>query len=204
MVDRRRFLRSSIGMFIGAELGKVYPFDALSAHRWAESGAETDPVLERRREYLAVLRRCLRETVPEPEGRTGRVSATAESWEEWLDQTGELPPDFLSLPSLPFLPDPLLEGGVVGGRRIETVEHWGRQRSWIRDEYQRWIVGRFPPPPETVAAEVTGTVRSGETILKDITLRFGPEMRGSLRIQLVLPEIKGTLPVFLTNHPLSW
>jgi len=204
MVDRRRFLRSSMGAVVGAELGRFLSLGDLSSPWGPDSGAQSDGVLERRKEYLAVLRRCLRETVPEPEGRRGRVSATAESWEEWLEQTGELPPDFLSTPSLPFLPDPLLEGGVAGGRPIETSEQWERQRNWIRDEYQRWIVGRFPPPPETIAAEVTGTVRSGQTILKDITLRFGPEMRGSLRIQLVLPEISGTLPVFLTNHPLSW
>ncbi len=36
---------------------------------------------------------------------TRRINAIDKTWEEWLQRTGELPPDFDSLPSQPFLPD---------------------------------------------------------------------------------------------------
>jgi hypothetical protein len=36
-----------------------------------------------------------------------RVFPKSAAWEQWLQKSGELPPDFEALPSEPFLPDPL-------------------------------------------------------------------------------------------------
>ena len=38
----------------------------------------------------------------------GRINAHDRTWEDWLKRTGELPPDFDAMPSIPELPDPLL------------------------------------------------------------------------------------------------
>src|ERR1019366_4856125 len=35
---------------------------------------------------------------------TGRISARDKTWEDWVRRTGELPPDFDSMPSVPGLP----------------------------------------------------------------------------------------------------
>ena len=43
----------------------------------------------------------------------GRLSFADRTFTDWLERTGELPPDFDRMPSLPFLPDPLvLDEGV--------------------------------------------------------------------------------------------
>jgi hypothetical protein len=39
--------------------------------------------------------------------RLRRILPPSEQWEKWLDQTGELPPDFDAMASIPDLPDPL-------------------------------------------------------------------------------------------------
>jgi hypothetical protein len=36
---------------------------------------------------------------------TGRISAQDKSWEDWVRRTGELPPDFDAMPSMPDLPE---------------------------------------------------------------------------------------------------
>ena len=46
----------------------------------------------------------------------GRVSLLDENFQDWLKRTGELPPDFDKMPSIPFLPDPLIED--EGGKNI--------------------------------------------------------------------------------------
>src|SRR5690606_30723276 len=50
-----------------------------------------------------------------PPDRTsnGRVSFLDETFEDWLARTGELPPNFDKMPSIPFLPNPFIldEGG---------------------------------------------------------------------------------------------
>ncbi|NLB92286.1 MAG: hypothetical protein GX792_02565, partial [Bacteroidales bacterium] len=38
----------------------------------------------------------------------GRLSFADRTFTDWLERTGELPPDFDRMPSLPFLPDPLV------------------------------------------------------------------------------------------------
>ena len=36
------------------------------------------------------------------------MNAYDRTWEDWLRRTGELPPDFDAMPSIPDLPDPLV------------------------------------------------------------------------------------------------
>ncbi|MCP4639329.1 MAG: hypothetical protein GY851_02795, partial [bacterium] len=36
-----------------------------------------------------------------------RMMPHSEHWEKWLAESGELPPDFDSMPSTPLIPDPL-------------------------------------------------------------------------------------------------
>jgi hypothetical protein len=56
---------------------------------------------ERRRHDLEVLQKVLQ---PSSTKFTGRINATDRSWEDWVRRTGELPPDFASMPSIPPCP----------------------------------------------------------------------------------------------------
>lgn len=125
----------------------------------------------------------------EPRGRINAVDAT---WEAWQKRTGELPPDFSKMRSIPFAPDPL-EG-------VRTREQWAARRIELKKQVEQWITGHMPPVPGNLRAVVTGERRDGGALVRDVLLEFGPEHRGKLHVQVIIPPGKGPFPVFLTNH----
>lgn len=124
---------------------------------------------------------------------TGRINAVDRTWEDWVRRTGELPPDFDSMTSQPFLPDPL-EG-------IKSREDWVKRRAWIRAQHEQWVFGKMPPKPDNLRAVVLGTRTESNVTVRDVRLEFGPGHKATLRLQLIIPPGKGPFPVFLTNHP---
>ena len=158
----------------------------VSAFAWAAP----DPALERRKQYLETLQKILpHSTVSELNG--ARISALDKDWESWVERTGELPPDFASMPSVPELPVP----------RASTPEEWRRERQRVRALLEKWVYGRMPPAPGNMRAIVTGTHRERDITVRDVRLQFGPDHRATLRLTLFLPPGKGPFPVFLTNQP---
>ncbi len=121
-------------------------------------------------------------------------------WEEWLQQTGELPPDFDALPSVPGLPDPLMM--EEGSKRVpvETREQWLRRRQQLLKMFERYVTGTYPPPPGNVRANVVSSREEGGATVRDIRLEFGPDHRAKLWMQLIIPKGKGPFPVFITQH----
>jgi len=156
-----------------------------------------------RKEYLQQLLRVLppdRTTTPSdqlPGTPPPHVSPEDFTWGDWLQRTGELPPDFVKLPSLPFLPDPLIlyEGGK--NMPVKTIEQWMQKRQWMKEQAQHWITGTVPPPPENMTAEVTEEHRLGELTERNILLRFGPGHKAQLHITLLIPPGDGPFPVFI-------
>jgi dienelactone hydrolase len=144
---------------------------------------------DRRKEDLDFTLRVL---PPTKAYATGRINAVDKTFEQWQKRTGELPPDFPAMPSIPELPDPL-EG-------VKTRADWEKKRVWIREQVEKWITGRMPPKPDNLRAVVTGEAREGEILVRDVRLEFGPGRRASLRLQVLIPPGKGPFPVFLTNH----
>jgi hypothetical protein len=71
---------------------------------------------------------------------TARIKAIDKTRNEWVDRTGELPPDFDAPPKQPFLPD-AFDG-------VRTREDWTRRRPEIRGSIEKCITGRMPPAPE--------------------------------------------------------
>lgn len=61
-----------------------------------------------------------------------RILPESNEWEEWLENTGELPPDFDSLPSHPEPPNPLIR--YENGKEIpvKTLDEWARYREEIK------------------------------------------------------------------------
>ncbi len=132
---------------------------------------------------------------------TGRINAYDKTWEDWVQRTGALPPDFDAMPSHPQLPDPLVLNENGRSIPITNVKLWERQKVWVRAQTEKWLFGTMPPQPENLRAAVTGSRREGSTTVRDVRLEFGPDHRATLRVQLIVPDGQGPFPVFLTNHP---
>ncbi|NPV10155.1 MAG: alpha/beta fold hydrolase [Anaerolineae bacterium] len=139
----------------------------------------------RRRSYLEQLRRIL---VPSP------------PWESWLAESGELPPGFEAMPSCAGLPDPLLLGGSPGSGQVRTVEQWQKRRKEMRDLLTRWALGSTPLGTPSIEAEVLGERQEGRALSREVRLRFGQGQRGSLWLELLIPDGEGPHPVFMTQH----
>jgi len=155
-------------------------------------------VTEKRRQSLDVL---VKNLVPSRPVRPARISAFDATWEDWVKRTGELPPDFDSMPSIAELPDPLVIRANGKPIPVTNLEQWERQRQWIRSQFEQWVFGKMPPAPQNLRAVVTETRRQGATTIRKVRLEFGPDHRATLRLELVIPDGKGPFPVFLTNHP---
>lgn len=153
-----------------------------------------DSTTEKRQAYLKQLQSVLPEEHPD----RGRVSPLDATWQDWLNRTGELPPDFDSTPSLPFLPDPLVldEGGK--NIPVHTMSQWEEKRAWMRSEIQRWITGTFPPPPDNLEAKVLSERNEGGVVIRQVELSFGPEHKAKLTVVLYIPPGNGPFPVFMT------
>jgi pimeloyl-ACP methyl ester carboxylesterase len=155
--------------------------------------AGTDVRRQTRDELLQMLQ-------PSRPPATGRINAFDRTWEDWLRRTGELPPDFDAMPSIPNLPDPLVlrEGGK--NVPVTTPALWAQQRQALRADVEHWIFGTMPPAPDNLRATVTATHRESGATVREVRLVFGPARRATLRIELVIPDGTGPFPVFLTNH----
>jgi dienelactone hydrolase len=156
-----------------------------------------DLALGRRREALAILRKVLPPTIRLGDGV--RVTPHDKSWEEWIDRTKELPPDFDTMPSRPELPDPLVMEENGRRSRITTVEQWRKQRELLRVGLEKWIYGRMPPPPDNLTGTVKSLRRADDIVFRDVLLEFGPQRKGTLRVALAIPPGKGPFPVLMLN-----
>ena len=76
-----------------------------------------DEAEDRRKKDLALLLKLL---PPTNRKITGRINAHDKSWREWQARTGELPPDFAAMESIPGLPDPLRVGPSADSPAIRT------------------------------------------------------------------------------------
>ena len=150
---------------------------------------KSDGADREQRESLDLLLNVL---TPSKPPATGRINAFDETWEQWQKRTGELPPKFSQLPSQPLLPN------VLSG--VRTAADWSRRKAEIRAQLEHWFVGRMPPSPTNLRVVVTAEKREGDILVRDVRLEFGPEHRGTLHLQILIPPINGPLPVFLTNH----
>lgn len=139
-----------------------------------------------------------------PPDRTsnGRVSFLDETFQDWLTRTGELPPDFESMPSIPFLPDPLILDEGRSNTPITNMDQWKQKRAWMKDQLEYYITGTYPPKPENLQVKTLREKKDGETIVRMVELSFGPEHKAKLTVEMMIPPGEGPFPVFLTqwNH----
>ncbi|MEO6704832.1 MAG: prolyl oligopeptidase family serine peptidase, partial [Ginsengibacter sp.] len=129
----------------------------------------------------------------------GRVSFLDKTFMDWLTRTGELPPDFSKMPSIPFLPDPLILEEGTKNIPITTVKQWQQKRDWMKKSLQHYITGTYPMDPGIFNARVLKETKEGSITLRLVELSFGPEHKAKLTLELLIPEGKGPFPVFLTQ-----
>src|SRR4051794_34602601 len=106
--------------------------------------------------------------------QVGRINAFDHTWEEWLKRTGELPPDFDAMPSIPDLPDPLLLRDGDRATPVTSPGLWEKQRESLRSQIEHWLFGKMPPAPDNLRATVTSTHREGSATVREVRLEFGP------------------------------
>jgi LacI family transcriptional regulator len=128
------------------------PSDVSSGRRWATVGRLIN--IQRQRAIICAEQFLLRATMnnKQHEDLNWLLSRLPQSKDfiDWLARTGELPPDFDLLPSIPFAQDPL----QVGSRRIASPDDWPARRAEIASLVERWLVGHAPPPPENLHANI--------------------------------------------------
>lgn len=148
-------------------------------------------------------RKALLETILQllPPDRTsnGRVSFLDETFKDWLKRTGELPPDFDLLPSIPGLPDPLILDEGDKNIPITNLSQWNEKRDWMKEQLAHYISGTCPPAPENLRSSVISEMQDGDVIVRQVELTFGPANRAKLTLELMIPPGKGPFPVYLTN-----
>lgn len=156
-----------------------------------------------RQEYLQQLLKVLpKERYSSPDNHipgtsNPRVSPEDFTWREWQQRSGELPPDFDDLPFHPFLPNPLIldEGGK--NMQVLTIEQWNQKRDEIKELAEYWITGTVPPPPGNIISEVIEEKSIGSLTERTILLKFGPEHKAKLHVNLLIPPGEGPFPVFI-------
>ena len=139
-----------------------------------------------------------------PPDRTsnGRVSHLDETFGDWLRRTGELPPDFDSMPSIPFLPDPLVVDEGRSNVPVKTMDQWKNKRLWMKEQLEYYITGSYPPKPENLRVKTLREDKDGLVTVRMVELSFGPEHKAKLTVEMMIPPGDGPFPVFLTqwNH----
>jgi len=129
-----------------------------------------------------------------------RVLPVSQPWELWLKLKGELPPDFDKLPSRPEPPDPLTRVGEGRPLPVLTPDHWTARREELLALFHEWVLGTVPPPPDNLEGDVLREQEELGATVRQVRLRFGPEERAHLRLELLIPQGAGPFPVFMTQH----
>jgi pimeloyl-ACP methyl ester carboxylesterase len=141
---------------------------------------------EERRQYLEKLQQILPD-VP--------------SFREWLQKSGELPPDFDAFPRINGLPDPLK---YLDGRPVRTAQEWSQRRAEIKQLFEKYQLGTFPPRPKLDRAVVLDETPSRGYLVRNLRLEFGPGSKGTMRMQVMIPEGKGPFPVLISPNLAGW
>ena len=130
------------------------------------------------------------------------MTPSSKPFSAWLEHSGELPPDFSIMPSHAPLPKPLAP--VIAGTTviIDSIAGWRAERERLLAELQYWILGSVPPAPDNLVAHVLNERESVGTHIREVELRFGPDHKARLWLEIYMPEGAGPFPVFLTqdNH----
>jgi pimeloyl-ACP methyl ester carboxylesterase len=123
------------------------------------------------------------------------------SFDQWLQKSGELPPDFDALPKVNGLPDPLK---FLDGRPVRTAAEWRLRRVEIRQLLEKYQVGTFPPKPKLDRVAALDETRGEGYTVRNVRLEYGPGSKGSTRVRVMIPDGKGPFPVLISPNLAGW
>ena len=116
-----------------------------------------------------------------------RLLPKSEPWEKWLVASGAMPPNFKTLPTTPYLPDPLR---FSNGLEVK-VEEWPKRRAELLALLQYYITGSWPAGPgNTRVADFKQREEAGCTV-QEVTLEFGPNRTARLHLEVIIPNGTG-------------
>src|SRR6476659_613359 len=113
----------------------------------AQSSAALPDAEARRRADLELF---LKIFPPSRPPANGRINAHDKTWEDWVKRTGELPPDFASMPSVAALPDPLILRENGGEIPVTNAALCNRQKRWLRSQIEEYVIAKMPPAPDNL------------------------------------------------------
>ena len=163
------------------------------------------PLMAKAQEDKAVRQEYLRELIllqEKPSSHDSFVSLHDLTWEDWIERTGELPPNYGVIPSIPFLPDPLIIGEGKENEKVTTMAQWESQREYFKEQVKHILSGTFPDPPTNLKAEILSERTDNGVRIQMIELRFGENHKAKLTLEVFTPPGEGPFPVFMTqwNH----
>lgn len=124
-----------------------------------------------------------------------RLLPKSEPWEGWIAATGTLPPDFSTLPSTPFLPDPLR---FYSGNEVKR-DDWPRRRQELLLLFQHYVTGSWPSSPVNTRVADLKEREEPAAVVQDVVLEFGPRHAAKLHTEVIIPKGRGPFPVFMTQ-----
>jgi hypothetical protein len=115
---------------------------------------------------------------------------------EWQQRTGERPPNYDAFPRNNFLPDPL---AFMNGRTVRNASDWDARRAEIRQQLERWQVGRVPPKATTFRATVQSETPGPGYVTRVVQIEYGPQAdrTTTVNVTLTIPEGAGPFPVMI-------
>jgi dienelactone hydrolase len=123
------------------------------------------------------------------------------SFRQWLDKTHETPPDFDALPRSNPLPEPLK---FLDGKPVRNAQEWRNRRGEIRTLFEKYQWGRMPPKPQIERVVPLDESKGEGYIIRNVRLEFGPGGKGTMRVQLMIPDGKGPMPVLISPNLQGW
>ncbi|MGD1032460.1 MAG: alpha/beta fold hydrolase [Opitutaceae bacterium] len=118
----------------------------------------------------------------------------APAFNQWVKATGELPPDFDSFPRNNFMPDPLK---FLDGRPVRNAEDWGARRAEIKQLFEKYDVGTFPPKAAIAKVTVVSDTKGEGYFTRVVKIDYGPEGRASTQVTVIVPNGDGPFPVLI-------
>jgi pimeloyl-ACP methyl ester carboxylesterase len=130
-----------------------------------------------------------------------QILPPAPAFQQWLDKSNELPPDFDAFPRINGLPDPLK---FLDGKPVRTAQQWKSRRAEIRQLFEKYDLGSFPPKPKLDRAVVLDQTPGKGYVVRNLRLEFGPGGKGTMRVQVMIPDGKGPFPALISPNLAGW